>query len=1076
MPPSAPVSFLHRFLFRCGPLAATTFAAFLVVSEPPAALAATPAPALETGIEVLWDTTASNTYQLQTRPAAGAAWADLGAVVNGDGSSHVVYQPGRDAAREFQVLETYPVFVAPPAVLANGDFEAGSGTTATGWSVAASQPPQRVSTAAHGGTFSMRCALLNVGSAPAEGILQQTVLPAGTAGVAGQAYTFSFWMKQVSSGPSYIQQYWLQWLNTSGGIIGGTGLQNFNGTIGQWTQVNVANQTAPAGVAGVKIVFRLVTGAVAGGFGEVLIDDVAVTPVGAAPVTSTAVRALPVNTRPAGRLSWPSEAGTRYTPEASPDLLAWTALPPALDGTGEVLSLIVPLTRNAEFFRVGLAAIAVEPPSGLRLVASGQADSVGLAWDASPTVGVTGYRILYGLAGGALDQTLEVGAVTSAVVPGLAQGSSYQFSLVALLGGASSPASTGTVTASPEAGLGLDALFSPSTTLEPAVLAETSTALVTRLADRARDRHAREAIFNSYDHYLTFYWEQRVANIEILDQVAKGGTKLIFNYTTQARLNPAEFRAFFRGLGTVAEYHHNVIATFVSSHPSIRYPGETDYNYTATLETKLPENRPLQLGDRVEIEISQFLESVRNGRLNYYGTTFLYMVGQGVVPWYEEKEYVTGGSIDSRPLPPNAWLGGLTTLPYQYSDEPEHRFKQTAGNIAPESGQPFMLGRRLHHTDFLTGAHTEPGNPVFTPQIGKVGPKFVAQSCVDCHVNNGRALPPAVGASLLQSVVKVSADGHGTPHPILGEELQPRSTVGAPEGGVTLAGYDSIPGTYGDGTAYTLRRPTYAFTGATPTYFSVRVAPQLVGLGLLEAVTEETIAALADPGDANGDGISGRMQLIPDPEDATKLRLGRFTYKGGQARVSHQIAYALNRDMSVTTALFPVLDGETVAQAPEINATELEQLTRYVSLLGVGARRALTDPIALRGEQVFQAAGCVSCHTPSLPTGPYHPYAELRGQTIRPYTDLLLHDLGAGLADNLGEEAADGAEWRTAPLWNIGLTAGVSGGEAYLHDGRARTLEEAILWHGGEAEAAKEAFRTAPASDRAALVKFLKSL
>ncbi len=1031
---------------------------------------------LETGQSLGWTGVSGDTYQLQTRATAADAWGNLGASVAGAGAPLSTYHAGRDPAREFRVVETYPVFVAPPAILANGDFEAGSGTVATGWTTLASQPPARITTTAHGGVASMRCALLNVGSAPAEGILEQTRLPAGSAVTAGQTYAFSFWIKQVSSGPSYIQQYWLQWLNSSGGIIGGTGLQNFNGTIGSWTKISAAHQTAPTGVAGVKIVFRLVTGAVSGGHGEVLIDDVEVTPVGAAPVSSTATRNLPVTASPAGRLSWIAMAGSRYEPQSSPDLTTWNSLAPDLAGDGQVRSLVVPLTRAAEFFRLRVTPIAVEAPTNVRIVAANQAAAIGLAWDASPTPGVTGYRILYGLVGSGFTGSLDVGAVTSAVVSGLAPALSYQLTVVALVSGSASPAAAASVTSQPEAGSGVDPLFTLATPLEPAVLVETPAALVTTLADRARDRHAREAVFHAYDHYLAFYWEQRVAQIEIVDQVAKGGTKLIFNYTTQAKLNPAEFRAFFRGISAVAEYHHNVIATFLGSHPSIRYPGETDYNYTATIENKLPENRPLQIGDRVEIEISQFLESVRNGRLNYYGTTFLYVVGQGVRPWYQENESVPGGSIDSRVLPANAWLGGLTTLPYQYSNEPADRFKQTAGNISPASGQPFMLGRRLHHTEFDTGAHTEPGNPSFLAQAGKLGPKFVAKSCVECHVNNGRALPPGVGATLALSVVKVSADDAGAPHPVYGEELQHRVTGGVAEGAATLASYTTIPGVYGDGTPYSLRKPNYAFSGPSPAFFSVRLAPPLVGLGLLEAVDETTILALADPSDADGDGISGRPQLVPDPEDAAKLRLGRFTYKAAQARVTHQIAYALNRDMGVASAVFPVLDGANAPSAPEISTAELEQMNRYVSLLGVGARRNLHDAVALRGEQLFKDLGCVRCHAPTLATGPRHPYAELRGQTISPYTDLLLHDLGAGLADNFAEEAATGAEWRTAPLWNIGLTAGVSGGEAYLHDGRARTLEEAILWHGGEGETAKEGFRTAPAADRAALVKFLKSL
>jgi CxxC motif-containing protein (DUF1111 family) len=255
----------------------------------------------------------------------------------------------------------------------------------------------------------------------------------------------------------------------------------------------------------------------------------------------------------------------------------------------------------------------------------------------------------------------------------------------------------------------------------------------------------------------------------------------------------------------------------------------------------------------------------------------------------------------------------------------------------------------------------------------------------------------------------------------------------------------------------------------------VRIAPQLVGLGLLEAVSESAIEALADPDDSDSDGISGRIRVVIDPETGQQ-RLGRFTYKGAQARVSHQIAGALNTDMGVTTSIFPILDGDTTGGTPEVSDGDLTNWTKYVSLLGVAARRDLTNSAAIQGQALFGSASCWKCHTPTLTTSSYHPMAELRNQTIHPYTDLLLHDMGAGLADNMGEGNATGSEWRTSPLWSIGLTAGVSRGEAYLHDGRARSLEEAILWHGGEAEASKEAFRNMSAADRAALIAFLKSL
>jgi CxxC motif-containing protein (DUF1111 family) len=265
------------------------------------------------------------------------------------------------------------------------------------------------------------------------------------------------------------------------------------------------------------------------------------------------------------------------------------------------------------------------------------------------------------------------------------------------------------------------------------------------------------------------------------------------------------------------------------------------------------------------------------------------------------------------------------------------------------------------------------------------------------------------------------------------------------------------------------------FQGTTPQFYSVRLAPQLVGLGLLEAVDEVTVAAMADPNDDDHDGISGRLQTVTDPQTGQQ-RIGRFNYKAGKARLSHQVAGALNNDMGVTTSIFPILDGDTSGGTPELNDTDLDNLTRYIALLGVSARRDLSNAQARQGEQLFASANCVNCHTPTLKTSPYHPFAELRNQTIHPYTDLLLHDMGPGLADSMGEGAATGSEWRTAPLWSIGLTAAVSGGEAYLHDGRARSLEEAILWHDGEAAAAREDFRAMSAADRAALIRFLKSL
>ena len=1005
-------------------------------------------------VELSWPTSAGATYQLQWSEAPAGPWTDLGSPFAGDGGtiSHVDGAPG--GGRSYQVLEMLPGTDPEPALPVNGGFEAASNWTATG-----NQPPVRSGEEFHGGAFSMRVAIANVGTSPAEAGFNQRIAAQGAAVEAGKTYEFSFWGKLINAGSSYIQQYEVQFLNASNGVIGSSGLNSFNGIKNEWVKISRSGLTAPAGTVDVRILFRFVTGAVAGGNGEIFIDDVVLGTGDSAPALPPVTNTLPVAVKPVAALVWQSVAGTVYQPMKSPDLKQWTDIPPELTGDGSEKSISVPMTGDAEFFRLAMPVAVILPPSNLRSIPSGIPNSIGLAWDASPTTGVSGYRIVFGTTSGNLDQSIEVGNVTTATIPGLLSGQDYFISIIAITPGGESPVGEAVVTAQPDADLGIVALYNASTPLEAETTIHTADALITRVGDRARDRHAREDMFNSYDHYLSWYWEERTIGIEIIDRVAKGGSGITFNYQTLTPLGQPEFRAFFRGINTVAEYHFNLLAPLVG--PNL---------YSATVTNQLPENRPLRTGDRVEIEISQFIQAPANGRSNYYGTTILYIVGQGIVPWEAR-----GPVNDSFPLPEKAWLGGLTTLPYQYSNEPEHRFKQTAGNISPSNIQPFMFGRRLHHTDFGNGSHSESGNPVFSEHAGKLGQKFIARSCVECHVNNGRALPPDIGAPMFHSVVKVGGDAAGTPHPALGSVLQPQSASGPAEGAAVIGSYTYFQGQYDDGSPYQLRKPNYTFQGTAPSHFSVRLTPPLVGLGLLEAIPESAIMSLADPDDSNSDGISGRIQTVIDPESG-EPRLGRFTGKSGRARVSHQIASALNTDMGVTSAVFPVLDGEATAGPVELSAAELDEMTRYVSLLGVGARRDLEDAEALQGEQLFTTAGCVKCHAPEMETGPHHPMTELRGQTIRPYTDLLLHDMGAGLADNMGEANASGSEWRTPPLWNIGLTAGVSGGEAYLHDGRARTLEEAILWHGGEADASANAFLGMSAADRAALIKFLKSL
>ncbi len=633
-------------------------------------------------------------------------------------------------------------------------------------------------------------------------------------------------------------------------------------------------------------------------------------------------------------------------------------------------------------------------------------------------------------------------------------------------------------------------LYNNTTALEPVIKFDRGDALVTRIADRARDRHAKENHFQAYDHYLTFYWEQRTATIEIVDYVAKGGTSVRMNVVTQGRLDDlqAENRWFYIGMNTLAEYCGNGVMNRIN-----------DFNYWKEASWNCRENRPIQIGDRLEFELSQFLDknSVIRGRDNYYGTTYLYIVGQGIVPWdVTDKVPFVGGVYkqrDSMPMPVSARLGGDTSLHVQMTAEPDGHFQQMATNLSAVNGQAFVLGRRVHHTSFINGGHDEnPENGVFSEMVAKSGTRYVSDRCSHCHERNGRAPVAAVGEALDRWVFKVG-NAQGNPHPQMGRVLQPQANGGATsEGTPSIAFWTESGG---------LRSPNYQFTGLRPETFSARLAPQLVGIGLLEAIPESTILAREDINDANGDGISGRAQRIADPVTG-QTRLGRFGYKAATTSVKHQVASAFNTDMGVMTSVLPNPDcGSSQTNCgpsgSELANQHLDNLVKYVALLGVRPQRDYNNAQVINGRTVFNNIGCAGCHVESMTTSPYHPFAELRSQTIRPYTDMLLHDMGPGLADNLGEGQASGAEWRTAPLWGLGVSACVTGGvtgqpggvpfgvdgnevcvpkASYLHDGRARTIEEAILWHGGEGQNAKNNYSALSASQKQDLLRFLQSL
>ncbi len=339
------------------------------------------------------------------------------------------------------------------------------------------------------------------------------------------------------------------------------------------------------------------------------------------------------------------------------------------------------------------------------------------------------------------------------------------------------------------------------------------------------------------------------------------------------------------------------------------------------------------------------------------------------------------------------------------------------------------------------------------------------------------------------SVPGTSETGGPRPHPAYGDQLNDRSILNVPAEGQVAITYSETPGHYEDGEPYSLRAPSYRFEDPAfgplgdDIMISPRVAPAVIGLGLLEAVPKETILALADPDDTDGDGISGRPNW-PWDTIAGAPALGRFGWKANTPSLRQQNAGAANGDIGITSTLFPndncasaqeACDAAAIHEGPELSDRFLDRLTFYTRVLAVPDRRDALDPAVVQGEALFRAAGCASCHMPTLVTGD-HPVPALTGQTIHPFTDLLLHDMGDGLADGRPDFLADEREWRTPPLWGIGLVETVNGHTEFLHDGRARNLAEAVLWHGGEAEAARTAFTAMARTEREALLAFLASL
>lgn len=412
-------------------------------------------------------------------------------------------------------------------------------------------------------------------------------------------------------------------------------------------------------------------------------------------------------------------------------------------------------------------------------------------------------------------------------------------------------------------------------------------------------------------------------------------------------------------------------------------------------------------------------------------------------------------------------------------DQTSFAFSYQINGLSSTQSLMFFVGNSFFNQSWVQA-------PSSTTARDGLGPLFNARSCSACHFRDGRGAPGA-NAGLL---FRLGTGSDNSPDAIYGAQLQDFShNAVTPEGSMGITYVEEI-GYFADGTTYSLRKPVYSVSGQNygamqgNMGISARVGQQMIGLGLLELISEADILAHADPYDSDGDGISGVANYVTDVVSGN-LVIGRFGWKANVGSIPHQIAAAFNGDIGITSSYFPN-ENYTVNQpacsglpnggSPEIEDNDLNAVVLYARTLAVPKRRDVNKAEVKYGAQFFKALGCVSCHKMNYTTGFGGDIAPLKNQKIAPYTDLLLHDMGPGLADNVPDHLASGSEWRTQPLWGLGLISTVNGHTFLLHDGRARSIEEAILWHGGEAEKSKEKYKKLAATQRNYLLKYLQSL
>ena len=399
----------------------------------------------------------------------------------------------------------------------------------------------------------------------------------------------------------------------------------------------------------------------------------------------------------------------------------------------------------------------------------------------------------------------------------------------------------------------------------------------------------------------------------------------------------------------------------------------------------------------------------------------------------------------------------------------------------------FFVGNSFFNQNWVS-------SPASTKARDGLGPLFNARSCSACHFKDGRGEPlqenqkNSKGFLMRMSINGRDKHGGPLPHPIYGDQLNENSTLLNDQGeGKVAVSYSYITKTYSDGQTVELRKPHYTVSDANGnrienTNFSPRIGQQIIGLGLLEAVAKEDIEALTKNGQEFG--ISGKANYVYNHEKGL-TEIGRFGWKANQPSIRQQVAGAFVGDMGITSPIFRDQNYsskqnqyDTLAHGgnPEIGKDDFEKVVLYCSNLAVPARRNTENQKVAGGQKLFTDIGCASCHNPSFTTSEHADFPYLANQKIYPYTDLLLHDMGEALADNRTDFLANGKEWRTQPLWGLGLIERVNGHTYLLHDGRARNIEEAILWHGGESKKALQNFMQLNKSERENVLLFLKSL